>query len=49
MRFPGGYLTFTALRLGVTIAVGWTAVDALNAEFAYVGEALSRIVQAGSR
>ena len=43
MRYIFGYLVFIALRLGLTVAVGWVALDYLNEEFGSVAETLSLV------
>ncbi len=45
MRFLPAYLVFLALRLGLTVAVGWVAVEYVRDEFDIVSSAVSALTK----
>ena len=49
MRYLAGYLTFIALRLALTIVVGWVAFSYVRAEFETVADGLRAITEAALR
>lgn len=43
MRFLTGYLVFIAIRLGVTVAVGWTAAVYARDQFTAIASGLEQL------
>jgi hypothetical protein len=45
MRFPVATLVFVGIRVGVTLGVGWLAVDYLSGEFGQIADQVASIAQ----
>ncbi len=49
IRLIAGYLTFIALRLVLTVVVGWVALDYLSQEYEIVSDAMHLILASTAR
>lgn len=49
IRLVAGYLTFIALRLVLTVAVGWVALDYMTQEYEIVADAMHLVLSGVAR
>ena len=49
IRLLAGYLTFIALRLILTVIVGWVALDYMSQEYEIVADAMHMIAEGALR
>jgi hypothetical protein len=45
MRLPVAYLVFVGIRVGVTLGVGWLAVDYLSGGFGHIADQVTAVAQ----